>query len=66
MRPIYNPSVPSHSVSISRQPLHLTLATSSRGFAARAFKCHEQSDWEGFVVNAGIAMELLAKSVLVR
>ena len=53
------------SVARSRQPLHLTLAASSRSFTERAFACHEQSDWEGLIVNAGIAIELLAKSVLV-
>lgn len=40
------------------------LAASARRFADRAFACHEQSDWEGFVVHASTAIELLAKAVL--
>ena len=46
--------------------LDVVLATSSSRFVRRAFACHEQSDWEGFIVNAGIAVELLAKAVLAK
>ena len=40
------------------------IAASARRFVDRAFTCHEQSDWEGFVVHASTAIELLAKAVL--
>ncbi len=46
------------------QSHHETLAASSRRFVDRAFACHEQSDWEGFVVFASTSIELLAKAVL--
>ena len=50
----------------SDRSLDVVLATSSRRFVDRAFACHEQSDWEGFIVQAGIAIELLAKAVLAK
>ena len=46
--------------------LDMALARSSRRFVDRAFACHEESDWEGFIVHAGIAIELLAKAVLAK
>lgn len=48
------------------RPLDVVLAMSSRRFVDRAFVCHEKSDWEGFIVDAGIAIELLAKAVLAK
>ncbi len=43
---------------------HETLASSARRFVDRAFACHEQSDWQGFVVFAITSIELLAKAIL--
>ena len=45
---------------------HETLAASSQRFADRAFTCHDQTDWEGFVVFASTAIELLTKAVLAK
>ncbi len=42
------------------------LATSSGRYAQRALACYAQGDWEGFVVNACTAVELLAKAVLAK
>lgn len=45
---------------------HETLAASAQRFANRAFTCHDQTDWEGFVVFASTALELLTKAVLAK
>jgi len=46
--------------------LDVVLAKSCKRFVDRAFVCHEKSDWEGFIVHASIAIELLAKAILAR
>ena len=63
-RTSYSQPMASSNPPGSRQALHMALASSSRRFAERAFSSHEQSDWEGFMVNAVTAVELLAKAVL--
>lgn len=45
---------------------HETLAASAQRFVDRAFTCHDQTDWEGFVVFASTAIELLTKAVLAK
>ena len=44
----------------------IIFAESARRFADRAFASHEQSDWDGFVVCASTAIELLTKAVLAK
>lgn len=51
---------------LTTRPLDVRLVLASKGFSSRAFDCHENSDWEGFIVHAATAVELLAKAVLAR
>lgn len=54
------------SSALSSRSHHETPAASARRFVNKAFACHEERDWAGFVMYACTAIELLTKAVLAK